>query len=285
MLQFFQDVPTNPFLLSGLLAGLLASFACGVVGPYVVSRRILFLVGAIAHIAIGGIGAAVFLTSRFPEALSGLRPIHGALAAALAAAVILAVVHERVAERMDTLIGALWASGMAAGILLIKFTPGYHTELMSYLFGNLVYVSWEDVRLLAVLDGVIAVVALFFHKRLMAVCIDREQVELQGVSVLGTHVVLLALVGLTVISLTQVVGLILVIALLSLPAATAAHQVARMGPMMVGATLLCALLTTLPRIAVYGTPVSPEPAIVLAAVALYLLSVAVRRLRARAGRG
>lgn len=273
MLDFFRDMSVNPFLATGLAAGLLASLACGIIGPYVVTRRVVFLSGAIAHMAVGGIGAAVFLATVFPHGFSWLQPIHGAMISALAAAVIIGFVHERVTERMDTLIGALWAVGMATGILLIKFTPGYYGELMSYLFGNIVYVGRSDLVLMAALDAVIIVAVLVWHKRLLAICLDQEQAELQGVNVLATNIVLLCLVALTVISLTQVVGLILVIALLSLPAATAAHHVKRMGPMMLLATVLCALLTTLPRIAVYGTPIAPESAIVLAAAGLYLASV------------
>ncbi len=284
MSQFFLDMGDNPFLVTGLLAGLLASLACGVIGPYVVTRRIVFLAGAIAHIAVGGVGAAIFLADRFPATFGGLRPLYGATAAAVAAAVLLGVVHHRATERIDTLIGALWAAGMAVGILLIKFTPGYHTELMSYLFGNIVYVSWEDVWRMVVLDAIIVAVTLLFHKRLLAICLDEQQAELQGIGVLSTNIVLLVLVALTVIALTQVVGLILVIALLSLPAATASHLVSRLAPMIWVATALAMLLTTVPRIAVYGTRISPEPAIVLAAGAVYLAAVLWRRGRDRGRR-
>jgi zinc transport system permease protein len=281
VIEFFRAIPHNPFLLTGLAAGLLASLACGMIGPYVVTRRIVFLSGAIAHIAVGGIGAALFCAAMFPGAFSWMRPMHGAAVAALASAVILGWVHQRVAERMDTLIGALWAVGMALGIVLIKFTPGYNTELMTYLFGNIVFVSWEDVGMMAVLDVAILAVVLAFHKRLLAICLDQQQAELQGINVLATHIVLLCLVALTVICLMQVVGLILVIALLSLPAATASHYVTRMGPLMLVSTLLCAALTVLPRMAVYGTPIDPASSIVLAAAAVYLASVGVRRLVGR----
>jgi len=283
MLHFFRDMSENPFLLTGLLAGLLASVACGVIGPYVITRRIVFLSGAIAHMALGGLGAAVWLAVAFPGQFGWLQPIHGAFVAALLGAVTIALVHNRVQERMDTLIGALWAVGMALGLLLIKLTPGYETELMSYLFGSISWVDWGYVELLAWLNGIILLAVLLFHKRLLAICLDEQQAELQGVSVLATNMLLLCLVALTVISLTRVVGLILVIALLSLPAATAAHLVGRMAPMMWVATLLCALVTTVPRIAVYetGASVSAEAAIVLAAGGVYLAVVVVRRARAR----
>ena len=280
-MSFFADMTDNPFLLTGLLAGLLASLACGVIGPYVVTRRIVFLAGAIAHIAVGGIGASLFLAHRFP-AFGGLHPLFGATVAAVAAAVVLAIADHEAGDRIDSLIGALWAGGMAVGILLIKFTPGYQNDLMSYLFGNIVYVSWQDVWLMAGLDLLIVVVALLFHKRLLALCLDAEQAELQGVGVLGTQTVLLVLVALTVICLTQVVGLILVIALLSLPAAIAGRHVSRLTSMIWISTLLAIAFTTVPRIAVYGTRISPEPAIVLTAGAVYVLSAALSRRRGRA---
>ena len=279
MIQFLQDLcsPNGRLLAAGLVAGLLASLACGLIGPYVVTRRIVFLSGAIAHMAVGGIGAALFLATMFPAGFSWLQPIHGAMAAALGGAVIIGLVHQRVAEQMDTLIGALWATGMALGLLLIKYTPGYHGELMSYLFGNIGLVGWDDVWLMCALDAVIVVMVLLWHKRFLAVCLDEEQAALQGINVLGVNIVLLCLVALTVICLTQVVGLILVIALLCLPAATAAHHVTRMGPLLAASTVLCALLTTLPRIAVYDTSISAGSAIVLTAGLVYLASVLFRR--------
>lgn len=276
---FFQDLESNPFLMTGLLAGLLASVACGVVGPYVITRRIVFLAGAVAHIAIGGIGGAIFLAYSFPDALGWLHPIHGAAAISVVAAIVLAVLDQQVHERLDTLVGALWATGMAIGLLLIKFTPGYQTELMSYLFGNIAFVSWDYLHLMIVLDLIIVATVVVWHKRFLAICIDAEQAELQGISVLATHIVLLVLVALTVIVLTQVVGLILVIALLSLPAATAAQRATRMTRLIWGSIALSAVLTTVPRVLVYGTRVSPEAAIVLAAGAAYLLAVATSKWR------
>ena len=267
MPPFFRDMAANPLLASSLVAGLLASLACGVIGPYVITRRIVFLSGAIAHMAVGGIGAAIFLCAMLPRPIGPAEPAHrtlvfaGATLAALAGAVIIGYVNQKASERIDTLIGALWAIGMALGILLIKFTPGYQTELMSYLFGNIALISWGDVRLMLALDVVIVAAVAVFHKRLLAICLDQEQAQLQGINVLWTNIALLCLVALTVICLTQVVGLILVIALLSLPAATASHHVTRMMPLVILSTLLCATLTALPRIAVYGTRVDAQSAI------------------------
>ena len=274
--RFFADMAENPFLLTGLLAGVLASIACGVVGPYVVTRRLVFLGGAIAHIAVGGLGLAIFLRHRFADGFGWLEPLHGAMAVSVIAALVLSRADTgRHSASSDTWIGALWAVGMATGILLIKLTPGYHTELMSYLFGNLTFVDADSVRLVAALDAVILVTVLLYHKRFLALCLDSEHAALQGLSVQRTNAVLLVLVALTVITLTQVVGLILVIALLSLPAAIAG-RLARRLPAMIGLAVLISLaVTTVPRLAVYGSRVSPEPAIVLAAGLLYALTLIV----------
>jgi zinc transport system permease protein len=268
---FFADAAVNPFLWTGLVAGLLAGVGCAVVGPYVITRRLVFLAGAMAHIAIGGVGAAIYLSTVHPAAFGWLEPIHGGLAAALASAPLLAILHHRVSERLDTVVGALWAVGMSVGILLIKITPGYHTELMSYLFGNISFVTREDLVFLAVLSTTVVVVAAVFHRRFLALCLDAEQAELRGVPVLATEIVLFLLIAATVIVLTQIVGLILVIALLSLPAAVGARLTTRIGPSMVVAFAVITLATTIPRIAVYGTVISPEAAIVLATAGLYLV--------------
>lgn len=278
-MQFFTDMAVNPLLLTGLVGGILAGLACGVMGPYVVTRRIVFLVGAIAHIVVGGVGAAIYLRYRFD--LAWLNPMHGAVVAALLAALLVGYAQHRARQRLDTLIGALWAIGMAIGILLVKYTPGYHTEIFSYLFGNISVVSTADVWLLAALNVVILSALTLYHKRLQAVCLDEEYAGVQGVNVLVTNLLLLVLVSLAVVAMMRVVGLILVIALLSLPAATAGLVTRRLGGMIAVSTLLCLALVTVPRVAVYGTRTSPEAAIVLCAAGLYLLALAWKAQRRR----
>ncbi len=271
----------SSLLRNGFIAGLLTSIACGLIGPYVVARRIAFLSGAIAHTTVCGVGAAIFFKHVAPDSLGWLTPLQGAVVAAVASAVIIGLVYQRVQERMDTLIGAMWAVGMALGLMFVRYTPGYHTELMTYLFGNITVVSRSDLYWLSAMVVIIVITVALTHKRLLALCLDEEFAELQGTSILGSHILLLVLVALTVVTLTQVVGLILVIALLTLPAATAAHHVLRLGPLMVVSTVLCMALTTLPRAAVYGTKLAPEQAIVLAAAGVYLISVVAIRLKQR----
>jgi zinc transport system permease protein len=270
MIAYFRDFAHNPFLLTGLLAGLLASVACGAVGPFVLSRRVVLLSGAIAHAAVGGVGIAIFLNGHFPHVFGWLDPTLGAMLVAVACALVIAVGEQRLGGMPETLIGAMWAFGMSLGVLLAKLTPGYQTQLMNFLFGNISYVSWSQLRMLLLLDGVILSVVLLFQKQLVAFCLDPEQAQLQGISPTFLGMILLGLTALAVVALAQVVGLVMVITLLALPAATVAPFLRRFGPMIFWSMVLAAILTTVPRILVYGTFLSAESSIVLAAVLCYL---------------
>jgi zinc transport system permease protein len=235
MTTFLEALASQPFMQHALLGGLLASVACGVAGSYVVVRRIGYIAGGIAHAVLGGMGLAYFL---------GRSPVGGAILAALLAALIIGWVSIRWKKQEDTTISALWAVGMAVGVLLIARTPGYNVDLMSYLFGNILMIPQSHLTLIFWLDiGIVLLVVLFF-KQLLAVSFDEEFAELRQVSVNFFSLLLLCLVALTVVILIQVVGLILVIALLALPAAIAGQYVHSLSRMMLVATLLGALFTT-----------------------------------------
>jgi len=265
MFEFIDVLINQSFMQNAVIIGLLASVACGVMGTYVVVRRIVFISGGISHAVLGGMGIAYYY---------GYNPIHGAVLSALVAALIIGFVSLRYHQHEDTLIGALWAVGMAVGILFIYKTPGYNVDLMSYLFGNILLVERESIHLLACLDAVIILSVLLFYKRFLAVCFDEEYSRLQGVGVVTTYLLLLCLIALTVVILIQVVGIILVIALLTLPAATARHYARSLGQMMLLASLLGAVFTTSGLVVSYG-PNLPAGAtiIVIAGVAYFLASV------------
>lgn len=277
MRGFFVDLPHNPFLVTGLAAGFLSALACGLMGPYILGRRMVLLSGAIAHAAVGGVGLAVYLQSLSPGTFFWLDPLVGAAIVATIVAVLIALGEAYWGSMPETLLAAMWALGMSLGVLLAKLTPGYQTPLMMFLFGNITYVSWDQVGTLAALDVLIALVALVFHKQFIAFCLDKEQTALQGISPALVNTVLLVLAALAVIVLSQVVGLVMVITLLTLPAATAGLFVGSVGAMMLTSALLAAFLTTVPRIVVYGTPISAEGAIVLAAVSTYLFALILRQ--------
>lgn len=220
MIEFFRDVARYPFLQYALITGILSSIACGIVGSYVTVRRISYIAGAIAHSTLAGMGAARYLQRNL--GLSFISPMHGAMIAAVLAAVIIGMVSLHGKQREDTVLSAVWAVGMAVGIFFISRTPGYNEDLMSYLFGNILMVRKIDLFLIIGLDLLVVIVSFLFYHQLEAICFDEEYARLRGVSVEIYYILLLCLTALTVVSLLQVVGMVMVIALLSLPAATAA---------------------------------------------------------------
>jgi len=272
MFEFIHVLQNQAFMQNAVIVGLLASVACGIMGTYVVTRRIVFISGGISHAVLGGMGAAYYY---------GFNPIHGAFVLAIIAALLIGFVSLRYHQHEDTLIGALWAVGMAVGILFIYKTPGYNVDLMSYLFGNILMVKRESMLFVACLDLVIILLVIVFYKRFLAVCFDEEYSRLQGVSVESTYLLLLCLIAVTVVMLIQVVGIILVIALLTLPAATARYFAPSLGKMMILASLFGAVFTTSGLVISYKQDLPSGATIIVVAGLTYIIATALKGLASR----
>ena len=259
-----------PFFQRALAAGLLASLACGVVGTFVVVRRLASLSGGIAHAAFAGVGLGYLL---------GFDPLLGAAGVALLAGLGLSALSRRLQAAPDTLMAALWSLGMALGILFVSLTP----DLMSYLFGSILLVTPLHVGFLGVLDGVILLGTLVFFRELRAVTFDEEFSRLMGLPVDALSNGLLALVSLAVVVLIRVVGVILVLALLTIPALVARQWTDRLAPMMALATLVGAVCTVSGLFLSYGLSttwglnVPTGPLVVLLAALVFALSTLARR--------
>ncbi len=262
-MSFFSALLEQPFLQFALLAGLLASVGCGVMGTYVVVKRIAFIAGGIAHSVLGGMGAAIYY---------GFDPLAGALIAAIIAALLIGWIRLNFRTQEDTLIGALWAIGMAVGILFISKTPGYQGDLMSYLFGNILLVPEQSLWFMVILDIVLLLTVAAYHRQFLAIVFDEEFARLRGIPVTFFYLLLLSLIAITVVLLIQVVGLILVLALLTLPAAVASHHVHSLGRMMLFATILGAVISTTGLAISYEPDLPPGPVMILLAGAIYMLS-------------
>ncbi|MFZ1387435.1 MAG: metal ABC transporter permease [Thiolinea sp.] len=263
MTEFFDALVSQPFLQMSLLAGLLASLGCGVIGTFVVVKRITFLAGGIAHSVLAGMGAAVYY---------GFDPLLGALIAAIVSALLIGWIRLNWKTQEDTLIGAIWAMGMAIGLLFISQTPGYTSSLTSYLFGNILLVPEQDVWFMAALDVLLLVIVGLFYRQFLAVIFDEEFARLRGVPVSFFYLLLLCLIAVTVVLLIHVVGLILVIALLTLPAAIAGHYVHSLGGMMLIATLLGSSFTVGGLALSFSPDLPAGPTIILLAGSAYVLS-------------
>jgi len=274
--EFLDAVANYAFVQYALLAGVLASIACGIVGTYVVVRRITYIAGGISHCVLGGIGAALYFQR--VHGWAWLSPLYGAIAAALAAAMIIGLVSLRAKQREDTVIGALWAIGMAVGVLFIAKTPGYSQDLMSYLFGNILMVSKADLWLIAALDALVVVLGLVFYNQFLAVCFDEEFARVRGMRVEFYYLLLLGLTALTVVLLVTVVGIVLVIALLTLPVAVAGYFARRLWQMMALAALFSMLFTTAGLAISYQPDLPAGATVIVLAGAVYLVVVLGARL-------
>ncbi|MBY0529546.1 MAG: metal ABC transporter permease [Rhabdochlamydiaceae bacterium] len=273
--SFFHALGQNPFLIFAILAGLAASFASGIIGSYVVVKRIVSLSGSIAHSVLGGMG--LFLWLKRSYGWTFLTPLQGALVAGILSALLMGWIHLKYREREDTVIAAIWATGMSAGVIFIALTPGYNVELLNYLFGNILWVTKADLTLLLTLDVVIAAAVALFYRRFLAICFDEEQASLQGLSVGALYLLLLCLVAVSVVLLIQVVGAILVITMLAIPAAIAGAVTQRLSMMMLLAVALGCLFTFLGMYSAYELNWPPGATISLTAALFYALSLAKRR--------
>ncbi|MDX1519276.1 MAG: metal ABC transporter permease, partial [Gammaproteobacteria bacterium] len=217
-----------------ILACILASVGCGIMGTYIVVKRIGFLAGGIAHSVLAGMGIAYFI---------GASPLAGAIIAALVSGILIGWINLKWRQDEDILIAAFWSVGMAIGIIFISRTEGYNIDLMSYLFGNILLVSAQDIYLMAILDVVLIVLIALFYRQFLAATFDEEFSRLRGLNIEFIYIVLLSMVSLTVVLLIQIVGLILVLALLILPAASATQFSSSITRMMLLSVLFSLLIT------------------------------------------
>ncbi|MEQ9823852.1 MAG: metal ABC transporter permease [Puniceicoccaceae bacterium] len=218
---FLNDLLEFRFLQHAVLAALLCSVICGIMGSFVVIRRSTYAVGAISHCALGGIGFSRYL--QVVHGIEWMTPMLGALLAALLAGGIASAVRARATEREDTLLSAMWALGMALGITFMTLTPGYAQDLMGYLFGDILLVSTGDLWIMAGLTLLILGYIAWSYDRLVAVSFNTTLAELRGTHSARMDVLFTLATALTVVVLVRLVGIVLVIALLTLPAATASR--------------------------------------------------------------
>jgi len=263
MIDFLREVLSYEFMRNALLAGVIVSAACGVVGTLVVLNRIVFISGGIAHAAYGGVGIAYFL---------GLNPVWGAVGFSLLSSLAMGYVHRKEKARADTIIGVMWALGMALGIIFVSLSPGYKADLMSYLFGSILAVSTGDLWLMAVIALVVLAFVLVFYRLLLAISFDETFSTVRNVPVGLLSMAMIVLIGLTVVISMRVVGLILVIALLTIPPAIANLYVREMRGIMVLSTGLSLLFMIAGLLVSYALNLPSGAVIILLAGLAYALA-------------
>lgn len=238
-MTFLEALYSNPLLLSAVIAGFASSIVSGIIGSYVVIKRIVFISGSISHSVLGGIGLCLWLERA--KGVEWASPLVGALAAGILSALIIGWIHLYYKQREDTAIAALWSIGMAVGILFISQTPGFNVELTNFLIGNILWVTPTDLFVLFALDVLVVVLVAMLHKKFLAICFDEEQARLQGIWVDALYLLLLVLAAISIVLLIQVVGIILVMTMLTIPAAIANLFTSRLSAVMAGAVAISAL--------------------------------------------
>jgi zinc transport system permease protein len=258
------------FFRNAVIAGMISSVVCGIIGSYVVVKRLVSMSGGLAHAAFGGIGLGYFL---------GIDPVAGAVGFTTGIALLIGVIREKLSQQVETLVGAVWAAGMALGILFIALAPGYAPDLFGFLFGNILLIPTGDLIVMSLLALVICVVVGLGFNQLMAVTFDEEYARVMNLPVTALILLLLLLIALTVVVLIRVVGIILVIALLTLPAAVAREFTQSIRAMMVVSIIFAAACSLGGLFLSYALDVPSGATIILLAAAGYGLALIRVRLR------
>lgn len=260
------------YMRYALFAGLLASVACGIVGTYVAVKKMTFISGGISHASFGGIGLGFYI---------GISPVLGALIFALISALGMGLATRMAKLPEDAAIGMMWVVGMALGIVFIDLTPGYAPDPSSYLFGNILLVPFSDLVTALILDIVIILVVVLLYKEFLAVSFDEEFGTAVGVPTGVLYFILLCLIALTIVVLVRVVGIILIIALLTMPPAMARQFTYDLRKMMALSVLFGAVFMLGGLWLSYEYDVASGATIVLFGGALFLVTMGARKLLAR----
>ena len=269
MIDSIQNMFAYDFMRNALFASLLVGIACGLIGTLVVLNRIVFLGGGIAHAAYGGIGLAYYF---------GQDPMLGAILFSIISALGMGAVHLRTKARSDTLIGVMWSIGMAIGIIFVSLTPGFKADLMSYLFGSLLAVSSGDLQVMALVALLVIVLVGFFFRSLQAISFDETFSTVRNLPVTGLYLMMLDMIGLTVVVTMRVVGLIMVIAMLTIPPATANLFLKDMKGMMLLSIGLSWLFSSVGLVVSFALNLQAGSVIILVAALSYLAAAGIKKL-------
>ena len=257
------------FMQNALIAGVLISIISGIIGSLIVVNRMVFLAGGIAHTSYGGIGIAVYF---------GLPIFLGASVFSVFAALLISYIALKKQESIDTFIGLVWATGMAIGIILIDLTPGYNVDLMSYLFGSILAVNNEDIQYISVLLFIIIAIVSIYYKNILSVSYDKEYSQLRGINVNFFYTLILVLSSLAIVVAIKIVGLILVIALLTIPIYMAQDLSNSLKSMMIIASFLSIVFTIIGLMLSYSFDLTSGASIIIVSAISLLIFTSIKAL-------
>jgi zinc transport system permease protein len=260
------------FLQNAFLAGFLASIVCGIIGVIIVEKKLVMMSGGIAHTSYGGVGLGYLL---------GFEPIIGAFLFSICAALGIGIIKRKGGAHSDVVIAMFWSLGMALGILFISLMPGYPPDLSSYLFGNILSVTKGDLYLMGILTTIVTLVIIILFNNWKAYLFDEQFASIIGVKTKFLEYLLLILIAMTIVVLIRVVGIILVLSLLTAPAATTEMLSSKLKNRMIYAIILGNIFCVIGLWISYVTNISSGASIVILSVSFYLLSYMVKLVSVR----
>lgn len=253
-MDFFADIFEYRYLLNAVIACILSGITCGIVGTYIVARRMVFLSGGITHASFGGLGIAFY---------AGINPLWGALAFAILSSLGIEYAGSNTKIREDSAIGLMWGIGMAIGALFMSLKPGYTSgDLSSFLFGNIISVTSEDVILLAILTLALTVGALLWLKPIMYLAFDRDFARSAGVKTKVAGYIMAVVIAVTIVLSIRVMGIVLLISLMTLPVVIANSVTKQYQKITLWASVIAAICALLGVIVSYYLEVPSGPAII-----------------------
>ena len=196
------------FLTNAFIASILSGITCGIVGSYIVTRRIVFLSSGITHASFGGLGIALY---------AGIDPLLGALSFASVSSIGIEFASRRGGIREDSVVGIIWSMGMAIGALFMSLRPGYATDLTSYLFGNILLVTPENIVWLGILTAVLIIGSVVWLRRLMYITFDEEYAKSQGINTTLVSYIMAIVIAISIVLSIKVMGIILLLSLITIP--------------------------------------------------------------------
>lgn len=257
------------FMRNAVFTIILASFVCGIIGTIIVEKKLVMMSGGIAHTAFGGIGMGYFL---------GIEPIIGALAFAVLSSLAVAKINRSVNTNSDTLIAMFWSLGMALGILFIAFTPGYPPDMTSYLFGDILKVSNTDIVVIIGLDIIVLSIMTLLFNYFKAYLFDDEFISVLGVNTSFLEYLMYILIAFTVVVLIRVAGIILIIALLTVPPAIAKQFTYDLKKIMIISSFLGVLFGFIGLILSYYFNIASGASIIIVGVGSYMIISYIKRI-------
>ena len=270
--------PSVPLVWYAVLAGLVSSIAFGMIGSYVVVKRTTYIAGAVSHAALAGIGLSLFLKEGY--GIMWFTPILGGIVSSVIAALIISGITIKANERSDTAIGIIWAIGMAIGMLFIFKTPGYG-DPMSYLFGNILLISKNDLYLIVALDVIIVTVIILFYRQFLAICFDEEFSRVRGLNTVLYETILNILIAVTVVLMVSIVGIVMVIAFLTIPPAASGLFLKKLWKVMALSVVICAGIIFIGLAASFALDMPSGPVTIICAAILYIIFFVCKRLITR----